>query len=257
MRRSRTALVGLAGLVATLAVPVLPARADTLVVFTFQEGKAVVQCLNPVTGLTWPMVPFAKGTNKGKKCGYALSTKNAHKVGLPWVGCTAVAVSDALKKGSDKPPVAVGTSKGGLVNNCELTATGVIDRRAAAPLPNPTGGPPIPVGPWCVAWRMQDGAGILKIGPKATPVKTINFDRLRINLQGQVALVTAAAFKDNVDPPAGQLQAGPLVAVFWHPHPGGEDDHKVAGGIAKSSCATNNKNFKVNGVGVALLMGNK
>lgn len=260
--KSRIAIIAVLAMAGSLMVPVLPASGDTLVAVAFQSGKAVVQCANPLTGLTFPFFPIPPGlgTNKGKKCNFGFDTKNLHKT---VDACAAVAVSDALKKGSDKPPVAAGINREDptsdqpgtkIVSECRLQATGVLGPRLKTPIPNPfNGGAPIPVGPWCGGSQGVSGAGTLRIGPTGVPLKIINFDRLRFQSQGTNILVTASATKDNVDPPSGQTQAGPIVALVN----ARIDDHKILKGIPKSSCLTNNKNFKVDGVAIGLLMGNK
>lgn len=262
--KHRIAIIAVLAMAGSLMVPVLPASADQLGIVLINEGKAFVQCPNPVTGLTFPFVPTtptSTGTNKGKKCMFTFGSSNSHKAGLPVVGsilgCTAVSLNDTLKKGDDKPlPIGVGTSKGGMTG-CSITATGMVGPRLKTLIPAPP--PPIGpggttfAGPWCGASQGHDGTGTISTGG-VTGSKTITFERLRFQSQGTNIIFTASAIKDASPPDGdGQTQAGPVVGLVNARN----DEHKLAGGTPKSSCLSNNKNFKVDGVAITLLMGNK
>lgn len=196
--------------------------ADTVVTASFVNGKMFVQCVGgAVTGLAYPGL----GVNKGYACNWAFSSDNAHKVNDV---CIAAALSDTGRKLDTKPPVAVGASGGGVLDDCEVTTYGIV---------GPTMVKGEPAGPWCQHFRGLGGAGAIRIGPQSMPTKLVTFDQVAAEAAGDFIVVTASGLKSAVN--QGQSgQSGPVVILLHSRH----DDHKLLAGIPKADCAFNRKN---------------
>lgn len=237
MRRRIRLPIVIAVALGMLMVP-LQAGADTVAVIAFVNGKAVVQCPPDANGNTGLGAP-GLGINKGKNCSWGFSNVNAHKVpsGVDLARCIGAGASDPLKKDLKKPLPQVAA--------CSITASGTLGPRVHSSVASN-------IGPWCGASNGNSGSGMGTVG-----TKSVSVERIRFQSQGTLILVTGTAFKPGVQKPG---QAGPVLAVVQ----AFADEHKLTGAGSttgspqpNSSCTSNNKNFKVHGIVIAVLFGSK